>query len=86
MVVSFDELYKRYLGIFEILKFLPVLGARKLKKWAFSVKKSIFRPFRLKKWAKNSKSQKIPSNVCKTHKMGPLCQKLGSKSDLEPKE
>ena len=27
MVVPFSELHKRYLGIFEILKFLPILGA-----------------------------------------------------------
>ena len=57
----------------------------KSQNWQFSEKKSIFWLSRHQKWVKNSKSRKIPNSVCVTHEMGPLCQKRGFKSDLEPK-
>ena len=42
MMVAFDELYKRYLGFVEVLNFLPLFGASKLRKLTSSGKKSIF--------------------------------------------
>ena len=65
--------------------FGPFLVPGRLKNRLFFEKMPFFWTLRLQKWAKKSKSQKIPSNVCITHKMGLLYQKRGFKSELEPK-
>ena len=86
IVVPFYEFYKRYLGFSEILSFWPIFWADKVKKLTFFQKLPIFSTLRPQKWAKISKSQKTPNNVCITHQMQPSCQKWGLKNDLEPKE
>ena len=84
-VVAFEEFSKRYLGIFEILRFLAIFGVPKSKNRDFLQFYPFFASWWGWKWLKISKSQKFPNNVCITHKMQQLGQIWGLETDLGPK-
>ena len=77
---------QRLLGIFRDFEFLAHFQCRECHKIDFCRKNAIFWTFQgLQRWAKKSKSQKSPSSVLITQKMGPLHQNKGFKRELEQK-
>ena len=84
-VVAFYGLYKRYLGIFEILRFSAIFSPIKTQKMGKIAKNRDFWTSGPQKWPKISKSQKFPNNVWKTPQMQPLGQIWGPETDLGPK-